>query len=658
MRKSPQIAVNMWSVTTLRGGGMIHYALSLLRELTQLIPNELIVFFSRPGKRLIQNSIDARTVRCIELSYPGEIYDFRHLFDVLFFPGSWSGMNMLDRPLVHVIPDIQHQFYPEYFSPDELAYRNEHYLHSALASTYLITISEFSRRTMIEKFGVPAEKIRVTHLGVHPAFSSPDDRGMRPAHLPENLENYLFYPANSWKHKNHIALLDALAVLRDRNGLEPWVIFTGHLLAGDFNRVDIPAEARRRGLNRVHHLGVVSLAELKYLYLHAAALVHPSLFEGFGIPLLEAMTVGLPILAADRASIPEVAGEAALYFNPDDANDIAKKIAHFFAHPDEAVPRVVFGKDRAKNFSDRRMAGETLKILSEAYEKWTEAPLWSKASRPCFQPGTPVLTIGAIVGRECPREFVSELSALTNEMKDKIQVVAALLPGAAPWLKRRLSSLGTEVFEARTFREALVLIADKASGTYVALSDGEKIPRSSFVDCLTDGLKIGSSDAQLIHGYTYCKYSRKGIVRDAPGAPALGDAEARSYCLDNLSFVVRREAFQDVIWRRPEGFPSMDRFFPDLWERCSRERVYRIINFRLWPLWTMCEADVSFALKKLHNIIPDGALAGRMLRSSLGLWTVRLSLIVYCQLPASFRTIVTRGAFRLLLGKRTNSAQE
>jgi hypothetical protein len=136
MRKSPQIAVNMWSVTTFRGGGMIHYALSLLRELTQLIHNELIVFFSQPGKRLIRNSIDARTVRCIELSYPGEIYDFRHLFDVLFFPGSWSGMNMLDRPLVHVIPDIQHKFYPENFSPDELAYRNEHYLHSALASAH------------------------------------------------------------------------------------------------------------------------------------------------------------------------------------------------------------------------------------------------------------------------------------------------------------------------------------------------------------------------------------------------------------------------------------------------------------------------------------------------------------------------------------------
>ena len=591
----------------------------------------------------------ARTVRCIELTYPGEIYDFRHLFDVLFVPGSWSGANMLDRPLVHVIPDIQEQFYPENFSPDELAYRNEYDLYSALASTFLITVSEFSKRTIIEKFGIPAERIRVTHLGVHPVFSNLDDRGMRPGRLPENLENYLFYPGNSWKHKNHIALLDALVALRDRNGLEPGVIFTGHLLTGDFNHVDIIAEARRRGLNRVHHLGVVSLAELKYLYLHAAALVHPSLFEGFGIPLLEAMTVGRPILAADRTSIPEVAGDAALYFNPDDVNDIAEKISHFFAHPGEAVARVVAGRDRAGNFSDRRMAEETLKILFEAYEKSTATAPRSQESRLEFQPGTPVLTIGALIGGECPRGFVSELSILTEELGNTIQVVIALLPEAAPGLKKKLSLLGTEVFRTWTFHEALALIAEKASGMYVALSDGEKIPHSSFVHCLTNSSGIGSTTAQLLHGYTYCKSSGKGVIRDAPGAPALGEAEAKSYCLDNLSFVVRREAFRDVIRRRLESFPSMAALFSDLWERCSKERIYRIINFRLAPMWRISETDASFILKKFHNLIPDGVLAGRMLRSGVGVWVVRHSLIFYCRLPAAFRKTVARIAFRILL---------
>lgn len=96
MPTCPRIAVNMWSVRTTRCGGMIHYSLNLLRELTQLIPTELIVFFSHPGKRLTQNSIGNQAVRCVELSYPGEIYDFRHLFDVSSVPGNWSGINMLE----------------------------------------------------------------------------------------------------------------------------------------------------------------------------------------------------------------------------------------------------------------------------------------------------------------------------------------------------------------------------------------------------------------------------------------------------------------------------------------------------------------------------------------------------------------------------------
>ena len=365
--------------------------------------------------------------------------------------------------------------------------------------------------------------------------------------------------------------------------------------------------------------------------------------------------MGLPILAADRTSIPEVAGDAALYFNPDDPNDMAEKIAHFFAHPDEAIPRVVAGKNRAKNFSDRRMAADTLKILFEAYEKSTGAAPKSKASRPGLQSQTPVMTIGALIGRECPNAFVSELSTLVDELGNAIQVVTVLLPGAATWPNKKLPSLGAEVLEARTFHEALVLIADKASGTYVALSDGEKIPHSSFVRYLTDCFGIGSTTAQLLYGYTYCKCSKKGIIRDAPGAPALGDAETMRYCRDNLSFVVRREAFQDIIRQRLEGFPSMDNLFPDLWERCSKQRVYRIANFRLLPLRKVYESDFSRILRKLHSVFPADSLTGRVFRSGVGLWIVKCFLIFHCRLPGPFRKTFTRIALPVLLGKGTNS---
>ena len=227
-----------------------------------------------------------------------------------------------------------------------------------------------------------------------------------------------------------------------------------------------------------------------------------------------------------------------------------------------------------------------------------------------------------------------------------------LLPGAATVLNKKLSSLGAEIFEARTFHEALVLIADKASGTYVALSDGEKIPHSSFVRYLTDCFGISSTSAQLLHGYAYYKWSRKGIIRDAPGAPALGDAETRRYCRDNLSFVVRREAFQDIIRRRLEGFPSMDNHFPDLWERCSKQRVFRIVNIRLLPLSRVYESDFSRILGKLHSIFPADSLAGRVFRSGVAPWIVKCFLILHCRLPGPLRKTFTRIAFPVLLGER------
>jgi glycosyltransferase involved in cell wall biosynthesis len=650
MAMRPRIAVNMWFVTP-RSGGMLHYALSLLREFTQFVPGRLIVFSSLLGRQLISELQSKETVTWIELSYPQAIYDFRHLFDVLFTPGCWNEINMLDRPLVHVLPDIQEQYYPENFSPEDLAYRNTCYFYSALASTFLITKSEFSKRTIVEKFGVPEEKIRVTYDGVHPFFSNSAERGVCPKNLPRNVENCLFYPANSWKHKNHKGLLDALVVLKERYGLEPPVIFTGHLLTGDFNHLDIPAEVRKRGLRRVHHLGFVSLSELKYLYLHAAALVHPSLFEGFGIPLLEAMATGCPILGAERTSIPEVAGDAALYFNPDDCNDMAEKIALFLNCPEEAVSRVAAGKDRVRNFSDRRTAEDTLKVLLEAYQTSGKASFGSKApSLPDSARPDPILTVGVLIARQCPGELASELSALAQEVGNAVQIVVCLLPHAPAWVKAQLSTLDAEVRVARTYHEALLLISANAAGNYIALSDGKSIPYASFVRYLTETYSISPTSAQLLHGYTYCKAPRTGIIRDAPGAPALANAEIEGYCRDNLSFVVRQHTFQAVIRQRLDNFSSMDSVFSDLWRLCSRQRVYRITNFRLSRSTKTLGFNVSRILGKLRSRFGAHTAVGKILRSRFAEPIVTFAFRLYTRLPSPFRIALRKASFRVLLG--------
>jgi hypothetical protein len=233
----------------------------------------------------------------------------------------------------------------------------------------------------------------------------------------------LFYPANSWGHKNHRKLLDGLVELRNRYGLEIPCVFTGHLMKGLPHHVDVPREIASRGLGKqVRHLGTVGLAELKYLYLQAAALIHPSLFESFGIPLVEAMSGGCPIIAADVGSLPEIGGDAALYFDPNDPIDIADKIHRFVERPDEVQERVAIGLARSSNFHDTKTAEETLAILDHAYRI---AGMESLKARAADRRGQGTFLSMLMLFREPPeQEPIDEMQRLLEELPESIRVIA------------------------------------------------------------------------------------------------------------------------------------------------------------------------------------------------------------------------------------------
>src|SRR5262249_24959963 len=150
-------------------------------------------------------------------------------------------------------------------------------------SRMVITISEHARETLIERHGLAPERVRATHLAVnHDVFT--------PAAQPSRGD-YLLYPARPWRPKNHARLFAAFARLRrERPGLR--LVLTG---AGDFGTLPGGVEARGR----------VSTNELVSLYRGAAAVVFPSLYEGFGMPVVEAMACGCPVACSNAASLPE-----------------------------------------------------------------------------------------------------------------------------------------------------------------------------------------------------------------------------------------------------------------------------------------------------------------------------------------------------------------
>jgi glycosyltransferase involved in cell wall biosynthesis len=219
-------------------------------------------------------------------------------------------------PAVTTVLDVQHEVFPEFFSRAELAYRRGVYGWTVRKSRIVITISEHAREALIERLGLDPARVRAIYLAVDHERFRPDERPREP---------FLLYPANAWKHKNHPRLFEAFSKVR-RERPELHLVLTG---AGH-ERLTLPDGAESRG-----H---VDLAELADLYRSAAALVYPSLFEGFGIPCVEAMACDCPVAVSKVASLPEVCGDAGVYFDPLDPESIVDGIRTVLEHPPAGGP--------------------------------------------------------------------------------------------------------------------------------------------------------------------------------------------------------------------------------------------------------------------------------------------------------------------------------
>jgi glycosyltransferase involved in cell wall biosynthesis len=219
-----------------------------------------------------------------------------------------------NAPTVVTLHDVQHRDLPEFFGPARRSFRRVAYDRAARAASAVIVTSSFVRSRALERLELDPSRVHVIPLGVDHALFHPGE---------EEREPFLLYPARPWPHKNHARLLEAFASLREtRPKLR--LVLTG----GGLERLDPLPEG-------VTRLGVVSAKRLASLYRRAACLVYPSVYEGFGLPLLEAMASGCPVAAASAGAIPEVCGGAAVHFDPGDPASIAAGILRADERADE-----------------------------------------------------------------------------------------------------------------------------------------------------------------------------------------------------------------------------------------------------------------------------------------------------------------------------------
>ena len=285
---------------------------------------------STPGRMAAMAQAAIAPGRLRRALHPGELDAFHFPLSVMLPP--------LDTPpAATTVLDVQHEVFPEFFSRAELAYRRRVYGWTVRKSRIVITISQHAREALVERLHLEPERVRAIYLAVDHARFTPDGRPREP---------FLLYPANAWPHKNHARLFDAFARVRAERP-ELRLVLTG----AAHDRLALP--------DGVESLGHVDLDRLVGLYRSAAALVFPSLYEGFGIPCVEAMACGCPVAASNVASVPEVCGAAAVYFDPLDPESIADGIRRVLDSPPPG------GAERAALFTWERCAHEHDEVYAE-----------------------------------------------------------------------------------------------------------------------------------------------------------------------------------------------------------------------------------------------------------------------------------------------------
>jgi glycosyltransferase involved in cell wall biosynthesis len=267
-------------------------------------------------------------------------------------------------PVVLTIHDVSYERHPEWYPYRRDWLRRAFYRRSAKAAVQILTDSAFSASEIVAAYGLPRERIAIVPLGASPAFA-PADRDA-PIGLPAGVTTpFLLHVGDLHERRNLPMLVDALVEVRRHFGAAAAVSL---VLAGVDRGVGkgLCEMATVAGLaDAVIHLGSVEDDRLQTLYRAAIALVYPSLYEGFGLPVLEAMASGTPVIASNAASIPEVLGDAGILLPPDDVDAWKQSILRVIN--DEALRATMSaaGVARAATFT----WAHTARLTLDAYRR-------------------------------------------------------------------------------------------------------------------------------------------------------------------------------------------------------------------------------------------------------------------------------------------------
>lgn len=367
-----------------KNGGTETYLRGLIGGLAKIDDNNDYVLFCNQENYGTFN-IENKNFSKVLCKIPGHITTWRVVWEQLVFPGivNKNSIDVLHSPgnvmplkikcsSVVTVHDMQHLFYfkcfPKYRRRPQFIYWKYFFPLSINKADLVITVSEYSKNDIIRHTGVSDDKIFV----IHEASSFADFKNRRELSNSEtdifqkyNIQsNYVLTVSNSLPHKNLGGLINAYDLLTDKIDLQ--LVIVG---AKKNTIKNDKCRSSRRNLKPESVIWLENIYEndLIALYERASLFVMPSLFEGFGIPLVEAMTLGCPVVASNRASIPEITQDAAILFNPEAPMSICEALYSVLSDQKLRNDLIAKGLQRANHFSWLKAAKATIEVYKMAY---------------------------------------------------------------------------------------------------------------------------------------------------------------------------------------------------------------------------------------------------------------------------------------------------
>ena len=361
--------------------GIGRYVYGLIASLSAVEGDHHVVAFvdpSLPNRRFPLSEL--RSLPKLELSpvsiplyHPLEVWGwYAHLrrtpVDVFHAPYFWSPI-VLPCPLVTTVHDMIFDRYPQYMPLRHLA------LVYKLSSRYaikkarrVIAISESTKRDIIHFCGTPADKIAVIPRSMDASFQPVEDADMQAAvreryGLPPA---YILAVSARRPHKNIGRLITAFSRIEAQ--VPQALVLVGS--TDERFQSDAPPELEAlRQAGRVVEIGHVAEEDLPAIYSMASLFVQPAIIEGFGLPVLEAMACGCPVACSNTSSLPEVAGDAAVYFDPLSVDEIVERLREVLLSPELQADLAGRSRRRARQFSWATEASATLNVYRQAVER-------------------------------------------------------------------------------------------------------------------------------------------------------------------------------------------------------------------------------------------------------------------------------------------------